>query len=638
MDGRNGRLGGHSVKYRADIDGLRALAILPVVAFHFGLERIAQGGFLGVDVFFVISGYLIASIIYADIDGGRYRLFDFYARRVRRLFPALFAMFAAVIVTVFFVAFPSEARDTGKTIVNAVLFLSNIAAYRSSGYFEQQSATTNPLLHTWSLSVEEQFYLVFPVIVFALRRFSPNVRIAGLAAIALGSFAAAAMTARTDPHAAFYLVQYRAWELGLGALIAIAPLPDLTRRWQAEVLGAAGIVLILGSMAAMSEATPFPVVALPPCIGVAAAIYAGRSGGTAVARLLGLAPLRFIGLISYSLYLWHWPVIVFIRYFGNPNRWEKLALIVVCIGLATLSWKFIEQPFRKRRHRAGTYETLKGAGFAVAATLLASVVVGDFSARFWDVPPRAQRVLAYINYNARADMRAGSCFLSTVDNDAALFRDDLCLRQAHDRKNVLILGDSHAADLGPGLRTNFPRINFLQATASGCKPVLQTTGRARCTELMRQVFENYLPRHHLDAIILSAQWLPGDAATVRATVAALRPYADRVYVFGPIAEYRLPLPRILARSVADRNADLAVSFRTTTPGVVDREFAAALADSAAHYVSVFHALCDPNCVVWARRDEPLLFDTGHLTRDGSILLLARLRRDALDDLPAGSVE
>lgn len=617
-----------AMKHRDDIDGMRAIAILPVLAFHFGMYRLAPGGFIGVDVFFVISGYLITGVIYHGIGEGTYSITDFYSRRVRRLFPALFAMFAACMVATFLLAFPSEARDAGRSMLGSLFFVSNILFYHSSGYFAQQKNLINPLLHTWSLSVEEQFYVLFPIVVFALRRFSSRVRIGALAALAAASLAASAWMVREDAPAAFYLVQFRAWELLMGSLLAIGAVPPLTRRWHAELVGAAGVALVLAGIELFSPATPFPgLAALLPCLGTAAVLHSGRATTTLTARCLSWRPLRFIGLISYSLYLWHWPVIVFYRAFREPDQWQKLGLIALCLVLAALSWRFIEQPFRVRRRQARIGRTLGFTGAAMAATAILAVVLGPASRAVWHVPPRAERVLAYTRYKADAELRAGTCFLYSGANDFAAFDRHRCLALKPDRPNVLIIGDSHAADLWSGLSARYPDINFLQATASGCKPVLAATGERRCTELMRFVFRRFLPVHPLDGVILSAQWAASDAPLVKATVAALKRDAGTIYVFGPIVEYTEPLPRILALGIEQQvasEAKFAARHRKSAPAKIDHVFAETLAGGPGTYRSIYHTLCHQGCAVWAKPDVPLQFDTDHMTRAGSVFLATRL--------------
>jgi peptidoglycan/LPS O-acetylase OafA/YrhL len=617
------------IRYRNDIDGLRSIAVLSVIFFHFDIFvphpgywiMIAPGGFIGVDVFFVISGYLITKVIYGDITLGRYRTADFYNRRIRRIFPALFTVFAFCIVAAFFLRFPSETADIGRAIVASIFFVSNVFFYKSYDYFDQR-LEANPLLHTWSLSVEEQFYLVFPILVFGLRRFSSETRIKTFLVIAFASLTYSEWTAIVEPEAAFYLVRSRAWELLIGALLAIGVIPTLRRYWHSELVAFLGLALIIASIEWMKVGTPFPgLAALAPCLGAAAIIHSGATMSTFTGRFLAIPPLRFIGLISYSLYLWHWPIIVFYRFLREPTNKEKFLLVVVCILLAAISWRFIEQPFRQRA-RLGAYATVVIGGASMLAAAGIVVIVSITSIAFWNIPSRAEHVLAYTNYDGASIVRRGACFISK-DND--VYDKDDCLALKPDQKNFLLIGDSHAAHLWPGLQAAYPNVNFLQATASGCKPHIGTGGERRCTELMRFIFEKFVPRTHVDGIILSARWNDGDIRNAKVTAETLRPYAGRIFISGPIIEYDQPLPRLLALALTNKLDQTAfvAKYRRRSQEETDRLFASALADDPGRYLSVYRTLCDPQCAIWANEQVPLQFDYGHLTREGSILLAFR---------------
>jgi peptidoglycan/LPS O-acetylase OafA/YrhL len=619
-----------TTRYRNDIDGLRSIAVLSVIFFHFAIFvpdashwiAIAPGGFIGVDVFFVISGYLITNTIYGDITAGRYRITEFYNRRIRRIFPALFVVLLFCIAVAFFLRFPLETANIGKAVVASIFFVSNLLFYKSYDYFDQR-LEANPLVHTWSLSVEEQFYLVFPLLIFALRRCSNASRVTVLLAMAFASLIYSQWTAMSEPEAAFYLVRSRAWELLIGALLATDVIPELRRQWHSELIAFLGLLLIIVSVECMKESTPFPgLAALPPCLGAAAIIHSGATMSTFTGRFLAIPPLRFIGLISYSLYLWHWPIIVFYRYLREPTNKDKLLLVLMCIVLAAISWRVIEQPFRQRA-RLGACATVVvgGASMIVAAGVV--LIVSAASIAFWNIPSRAEQVLAYANYDGAGIVRRGACFISK-DND--IYDKEQCLALKPDQKNVLLIGDSHAAHLWPGLRAAYPDVNFLQATASGCKPHIETGGARRCTELMQFIFERFIPHAHLDGIILSARWEERDVRNAKVTAEVLRPYADKIFISGPIVEYDQPLPRLLALALTNKVDEVAfvTKYRRRSQENTDRLFTSALANSPVRYLSIYQTLCDPQCVIWANGQVPLQFDYGHLTREGSILLAYRL--------------
>ncbi|HXZ09119.1 MAG TPA: acyltransferase family protein, partial [Paraburkholderia sp.] len=453
--------------YRADIDGLRAVAVIPVMLFHFHSDKLAPGGFVGVDIFFVISGFLITRLIHQETAAGSFTLQDFYSRRIRRIVPALVAMILFVLGCTFFTGFPGDVKSLSHNILAAMFSVSNIVFYRQSGYFDAAMAH-NPLLHTWSLGVEEQFYFCFPLLMVLLRRRSHRTRVMTLGLIALASFAWAVFQVRVQPAAAFYLLPSRAWELMTGALLAIGAFPAVSGRRVAQVAGLAGLVLILGSIRLLSSGTPFPgAAALPPCIGAALIIWSGAGVGarTLVATVLSSAPFRIVGLISYSLYLWHWPIyVMYGDVIRTPFGSEKVILVGCCLLVSWLSYRFIETPFRRARR------TVKGAVVAVPA-VCAMAVFASASASAVSLPPDVGAVLAFSNYDAGQAMRVGQCFLIPSDHHAR-FNSDVCLKAQPGKKNVLLLGDSHAADLMAGFAEVRRDVNYLQANATGCMPVL----------------------------------------------------------------------------------------------------------------------------------------------------------------------
>ncbi|MNJ21238.1 O-acetyltransferase OatA [compost metagenome] len=345
------------MKYRPEIDGLRAISVIAVLLFHIGASSFT-GGFVGVDVFFVISGFLITSIIRKEIEANSFSIASFYDRRIRRIFPALLTMIGSTIVFGFFILLPGEYQKLGISAVYSVASISNFFFFNNTGYFDA-AAQTMPLLHTWSLAVEEQFYFGLPLLLLALfgislKRFSAPV--IGIALITIGSFTWGIFGIQTDPKAAFFLPQYRVWELGIGALLAFVSTRsrEAVPRWVLEALPMAGIALISYAVLTFSEKEPFPgFKALIPTIGAALILYqAGASN--LVNKLLQLQPAPFIGKISYSLYLWHWPVIVYWQtYAGKSELSNAETFGITCLSLiiAWLSWRFIEQPFRKLQVR-----------------------------------------------------------------------------------------------------------------------------------------------------------------------------------------------------------------------------------------------------------------------------------------------
>lgn len=356
-------------RYRSDVDGLRAVAVLGVLFFHAGLG--CPGGFVGVDVFFVISGFLITSLILRDLREGVFSFFDFWARRIRRILPALTVLLAVVVVVGYFGMFPHDYELLGKQIISVVCCVSNVKFWRESGYFESAS-NEKPLLHTWSLSVEEQFYFIIPLALFFVFRLKrENLALPLIVFTCIVSFAASVYYSNHDPSANFFLLPTRAWELGIGSLLAYArPISSSKLR---EVVALIGLALIIGCYFLLSEDVSFPgVSALPSVCGAALFIWSGigQTKLSSAGRLLALKPIVGIGLISYSLYLWHWPVFAYQEYLGYSKEFQSIQLILAGGSFipAWLSWKFVETPFRTRQI-CSSRKAIVAFGGGVAAAL-----------------------------------------------------------------------------------------------------------------------------------------------------------------------------------------------------------------------------------------------------------------------------
>lgn len=339
------------MEYRKEIDGLRAIAVLSVVLYHAGVGWL-PGGFVGVDVFFVISGYLITQILRRDLQAGTFSVLHFYERRVRRIFPALFLVVLVTIPASLLWALPEQVENTSVSALTALFSVSNFYFWQQSGYFAP-ATDFMPLLHTWSLGVEEQFYLIFPLFLLVLVRLRLSLFVV-TAGLMIPAFAAALWLSEAKPAVAFYLLPARMWELGLGACLALLPnvmgkMPAWPRSLR-EGGAVLGLALIITAVLRLRSDMPFPGwAALLPCIGAALIILYTQGGGI-VQNILSSPIMRFFGLISYSLYLWHWPVLVFTRMLTADAELGLVSAsgaVVISITLATLSWRYVEMPFRK---------------------------------------------------------------------------------------------------------------------------------------------------------------------------------------------------------------------------------------------------------------------------------------------------
>jgi len=504
--------------YRPEIDGLRAVAVLAVIFFHAGLS--VTGGYIGVDVFFVISGFLITSLIIKDLEGGTFTLANFWERRVRRIIPAMVVVVVATLVAGWFLLLPSDYESLGRSAVWQAIFAANIYFWLNTGYFAG-SAEGQPLLHTWSLAVEEQYYVLVPLLLLGLFRMGVfhrrNVMLLLCAAGIAISLVVSVYGVERHPSAAFYLLPTRAWELLCGAFVALIPSAWILRtRLSREVVSFLGISCILIPCCLYTKATPFPgLAALLPCIGTAMYIWASTSDYNRVsselplvARLLSLRPIVFIGLISYSLYLWHWPLIAISNYWALEPRTHiySFAILGVSFLLAVLTWHYVETPFRKRilfGKRSGIF----AFGFSSIVIVLAFGVVvisgNGFPSRF------SPEVVQYAK--AKEDM------LGTYElNDADIQGDRLIHIGSHDSQpeiSLLLWGDSHAMAASPAfdqfLKTR--GLAGLQATASATPPILggywknNFTSPEKVISFNRAVY-NYIKQHQIPNVILVAYW------------------------------------------------------------------------------------------------------------------------------------
>jgi peptidoglycan/LPS O-acetylase OafA/YrhL len=503
-----------SGSYRPDIDGLRAVAVLSVIAFHAG-SSVATGGFVGVDVFFVISGYLITSLIVNALEGDAFSFLRFYDRRVRRIVPAMALVIIATLAAGLIVLLPSDLARLGKHATAAAGFVANIVLYRDAGYFGPTSGQL-PLLHLWSLAIEEQLYLLHPLLLWAAWRWG-GMRLARIALVSvlLLSLAIAIWSVRVHPVAAFYLLPSRAWEFEIGAVLALRLVPTPSPRI-AQGLAAGGLAAILAAVVLYSSATPFPgLAALLPCLGAVAIIHAGQQGQpTAAARLLSARPVVGIGLISYSLYLWHWPIFALWAYYlDRPLAPPETAIaIVAALGLSILSWRFVEQPFRRARiGRLSAGRSVLVAGGALAAVAAAGFVVH----RLHGLPNRVAPVVQAADA-ARADFDdLGRCDPSTGDN---LFKTP-CPAAV----SVFVWGDSHAGHLVPALREIYGKHAVGQVWVGGCLPlpdvappvgtspdtvlpVLAGLRSAKCRERNKSLLHTLLERPNVRLIVLGGAW------------------------------------------------------------------------------------------------------------------------------------
>lgn len=628
--------------YRVDIDWLRAVAVIAVVGFHFQLPGF-RGGFVGVDVFFVISGYLLGGIVFRELADGSFSVLAFWRRRARRILPALYTMVAATLVPALLILFEPQRAAFLKSIAAVALFASNLFFWSHSGYFDR-TAVDAPLLHTWSLAVEEQFYIAFPVVAVLLHRLATATGrrawlVAGLAALAaLSLFWSAGLVATGEASGAFYLPHSRAWEFLLGVLLVVVPLPRLERRWLVAGAKVFGVALIVIAVNSFTTGMLFPGLnALLPCLGAALFL----AGGRLVAPASGLlAPVQFVGRISYSLYLWHWPLFTLARQYSlieTPSPAEKAVLLLALVGVSWLSYHFIEQPARRSGGGSGKAFVAAGLGAAALCGVSALGLIGN-GALYADDAKYA-RLRAFESYD-RGSNAIGSCFSGdwTDDNHAECF----ARRQ---RAAVVLWGDSMAAHYRPGLAAMLSGrdIDLEQATGPHCYPTLSGAPQAGWCNLLGRRVGALVDATHPAAVVVSAFWnehvrtfgFDTVIAELRAEAARFSAHGTRLVVLGPGLQFRDDLPKILiraeSRNVALDQADVVVASQFA----LDARMQAALAGSGAIYLSAMQAACpEMACRMMATPDVPMLWDFGHLTAEGSELVIRALWPALEQALPA----
>ncbi|MGU3496634.1 acyltransferase family protein [Xanthobacteraceae bacterium A53D] len=626
----------HRLEYRPHIDGLRAIAVCGVVLFHFGLTSLS-GGFSGVDVFFVISGFLISKALYRDIAAGTFSYADFYARRARRILPAYVVVSLLSLVAAVVLLHPDALRDFARSLLASALFIPNIYFYFAADYFGPD-AIQLPLLHYWSLGVEEQFYLLFPPLLMLAWRHGRRQVPALLAGLGVLSLLGCEMMLRADQDAAFYLLPFRAFELLIGAALALPGVRYTTDRRMADGAVTLGLALIIGGMLALSEDGPFPGSdALIPCLGTALVIWgADRVPQCAGARLLALPPLLFLGRISYSLYLVHWPVAVFGRQLF-PFL-EDMDFFIWGVGaslvLATLSYWLVEMPFRRPRPAFSARKILlAGAGAVALLAVLAGVIlVGrGFPGR---VETRVLHMLTYLSYRTDDVFREGTCFMSPRQ-PASYYRPDLCIPAQ--RPLAILWGDSHAAHLRAGLQPLFAARGYGlgQITASGCPPLpgVAIPIRPHCQAFNEQAIAEIL-RLKPDLLVIAALWMPDPAwlEALGGVLSRLEAAGIPVVVLGPGPVFKRPVPLTLADRLRAGDADTASRDEMMTAAVEseDASLAGLVAGyRGARYVSVLDRVCPAGQCALAEDGTPLFFDNAHLTKRGSAMFARNLIGDIL---------
>jgi len=637
-----------TVRYRADIDGLRAIAVIAVVFYHFGVPGFS-GGFVGVDVFFVVSGFLIASVIDNEIRDGRFTLVHFFERRIRRIFPALVVLLSVVNILAYIELFPHTYKAFGRSLSATSVFLSNIEFWREGAIYFAPPSTQKPLLHTWSLAVEEQFYLLFPPLLMLLAGYPRRRTIVTLQVLILVSLSLSIWSSSTLAQAGFFLFPARMWELLLGALIAVRAAPTVTSRPVNDLLSALGVAMIVWSVVFYTTDTPFPgIAALLPCVGTGLIIFAGLDDEPVISRMLRIRPLVFVGLISYSLYLWHWPLYVFATYHyldRSLSAFEIAGVIAVSIAIAACSWRYVEQPFRRpggvasRRHI-----------FLQAATATSIFAISGFAIYLWNGVP--QRYSPDVQAVLAPKMDGPSTGCDSGQGEQTIFGLTCKIGRPDVPATFLVWGDSHADVLVPGIAraANLTGYSGLVVVRGGCPPLLEYVVRDECRKRNDAIL-NFIQKRQLNTVILGAHWtvnaersyidrgelryIPSGqdsesvelsfeeshrafARSLHRTVTALHANGIRVVIIGQMPEIGVDVPMTLARNrMRGLSQDIGptlAQFEARNRFVLDTFRSL---DGMADFVYPHRMLCPKLRCAVTLEGKPLYLDGNHLSRFGA---------------------
>ncbi len=646
--------------YRRDIDGLRAVAVLSAIMFH-ASPALLRGGFTGVELFFVISGYLITGMILKDIDRQQFSFIEFYARRCRRIFPALALVLCACLVLGWFTLLVGDYQKLGGNVMAGSLFYSNIYLWQGTNYFDEDSQS-NPLLHLWSLGVEEQFYLLWPLLLVLVRKARMNA-MAFFSVMALASFALNAAFIHSDSVTVFYWLPTRFWELLLGAILVAVEMygrrPFLSHHAR-ELLSLAGAAAIIYALVIVTKGDFYPGWwALLPTLGTVCVIAAGPH--TLLNRYaLGNRLAVFIGRISYPLYLWHWPLLVFGRY--DTSSTHTIYALALALVLSVLTYYYVEKPIRRNARMKSAAALLCVMG---VITLMGLVVqFNGFAGRF---PAIVQNLTSYA-YNHAIPYRSGECFIENEHQTIS----PLCVDEQFgtpDHTSILLWGDSHAAMYYAGLKTwqaTHPQIRMAQFTRYQCPPYYDYLDPDKpdtgCQEFTRSITD-IARKLHPDIVLMAARWgkykVGSMTDSVAKTVAMLKKAGvKKIVMIGtvPVWNHTLNqslflyfrqdlLHRIPDRMAFDQNPSSELGPAAGSPAdnlsIPNQISPQALDDAMSRYatrfnityVSVYRILCNKQgCVtkLGENAEDLVAWDRAHLTVRGSDYVISAFLPSALE--------
>lgn len=634
--------------YRPEIDGIRAIAVVAVVLYHAEFviagSNPFEGGFIGVDVFFVISGYLITSIILSDLIRGKFSFANFYERRARRILPALLVVMAATAPLAWMYMSPKAMQEYAGSALSTFVFGSNVWFWLEDGYFAEPSAL-KPLLHTWSLAVEEQFYLLFPITFLLLWRYARRYFTAIFVTAFLLSLALAHYQSLRSPDAAFYLLPYRGWELLAGAILAKLEL-DRGRTghpWLKTWMPVLGLCLVIGSFFFFDDQMRHPsLITLVPVLGTMCLIWFCEKGDR-VSAVLDSRPLVAVGLVSYSLYLWHFPIFAFARIDGGePTQGEKAAYILAALVLSGITYFLVEKPARNRLliGRKSIATTLASA-FAVLIVVQGVFYGTDGATQRFEDFNELVEMNYWVDANKERFNNFDGCSFGKSSDVTTVYEECRRNENGSDQK-ILLIGDSHARMLLPGLTKFFGKDQIAARTASGCEPYLEYDFReshGHCDYAVPEAFAE-IERIEPELIIVAGFYRrASDAVYLQKQFSRqLSPYRDRTIIVGPLPNWgEQGLPELLRAEYEQSRRIPAYLSPLPKTFEIEQAVRAVAEKLGMAYLSPVETFCNERQCLTKVGDAPdsiTAWDYAHLTHVSSIYLIEKSLqkiRGLLDD-------
>jgi peptidoglycan/LPS O-acetylase OafA/YrhL len=593
--------------FRYDINTLRAIAVLGVLLFHFKIPY-AGGGFAGVDIFFVISGYLMSKIVLNGMSKNSFSILDFYKRRALRIIPALLVLVTIVAFVTFFIYLPADYDEVTKNALSSLLFLSNIT-YSNVDYFAL-SSDNNMFLHTWSLSVEWQFYLILPIVLVLLNRYFRNDRNKFLLLFvfaSISSFAYAVYLSNHDPSVSFYFLHTRAWEMMLGGIAFLCE--DKIRFRFKSTVAIIGYIMLVASIVLLREDMQWPgVYTLIPTVATFIILLCNQNSFV----LLKHQFVQFIGRTSYSIYLWHWPLYVFVGYFALYSAtYAQLILLLISIALGYASYNLIE--------KYNSAKVIKILVPALGVTAVLFIVKKlDFNDRLFE--KETLHVSNYRqNHKAEVDkLLTRECAINFEVGEKPDFSSKLCYGVMDDMKNVILIGDSHSAHISQSFRERFlsDSTHLIQASFVGCMPILVKNGGQDCSEAIDYMYTEFIPKHKnkIDAVIISANWINAKrkkqlVPDLKNTIKYIESFNIPVIILGQSETYITSYSSIAAREI-EYGTSLDKKFIDQESHQVNQTLKKSL---GSHYIDIFEVHTDK----LNKDNTPYMYDYNHYTKYGA---------------------